>query len=39
MSVRNTFYELMDGSDRIRPYVGTGVVEDHIENQIKQRIR
>lgn len=39
MSVRDTFHELMNGSDSIWSHVCASIVEDHIENQIKQRIR
>jgi hypothetical protein len=39
MSVGDAFHKLMHGSDRIRSHVSTSIIEDHIENQIKQRIR
>jgi hypothetical protein len=39
MGVRDTFHKLMNGSDRIRSHVRASIIEDHIENQIKQRIR
>ena len=35
--IRGTFYELMDGSDRIGPHICAGIVKNHIQYQIIER--
>jgi hypothetical protein len=38
VSIRNTFHELMNGSNRICSNVRAGIIKDHIENEIKEGI-
>ena len=38
MGVCDTFNQLVDSSDRIGSNVVAGVIEDHVENEIKEII-
>lgn len=36
--IRHTFDQLMDGTDRVSTDVGTGIVKDHVEDHVVERL-
>ena len=37
VSVRNTFYQLMDGSDGVGANIRACIIEDHVEDHLVER--